>query len=125
MNPFYDVDAQTFLVNSASHQSQKKTRLHPDVSVKRSASYDTTQYNSLISKRSREDIAEGERKGIDKRENVAPLVYKKGQQWRGFDLMTKRMAKGSFRTSILDNETRCYANNDTLITTSDWNISLN
>ena len=36
-----------------------------------------------------EGVAEGERKGIDKRENVAPLVYRKGQQWRVFDLMTK------------------------------------
>ena len=87
--PFYDVGAQTFLVNSTSHQSQKKTRIHYDVSIKRSASHDITQYNSLISKRSREDIAEGGRKGIDKRENVAPLVYKKGQQWRVFDLTTK------------------------------------
>ena len=30
--------------------------------------------------------------------------------------MTKRMAKGSFGMSIPDNETRCYANNDTLKT---------
>ena len=44
------------------------------------------------------------------------MVNKKGQQWRGFDLTTKQIAKGSFRTSILDNETRCYANYATLKT---------
>ena len=39
---------------------------------KRSASYDTIQYDSFILNKSRENIAEGERQGIDKRENVGP-----------------------------------------------------
>lgn len=78
-----------------------------DVAVKRKRHHMTPQ-NYLISKRSRADIAEGERKGIDERENVAPAPDKSDSALKvssggDSDLTAERMAEGSSRTSSSDN----------------------
>lgn len=78
-----------------------------DIAVKRKRHHMTPQ-NPLISKRSRADIAEGEKQGVDERENVAPAANISDSTLKvssagDSDLTAERMAEGSSRTSSSDN----------------------
>jgi len=122
INLFCDVHAQAFYPQCCRSENPGEDELiYPtvispspcsenlveDVAVKRKRHHMTPQ-NSLISKRSRADIAEGEREGIDERENVVPAADKSDSTLKvssggDSDLTAERMAEGSSRTSSSDN----------------------